>query len=248
MELGRELHREYVSNNPFPHIVIEDFLPNSLLKDVVKEFPQRDAGKFSDSHSKLKTGYQLEKIESPLINSLINSLNSSQFLGFLEEMTGIKGLLPDPHQVGGGLHETARGGHLSIHADFNIHPRLKLHRRMNLILFLNDNWQKEYGGALELWRTDMSACEKSVYPLIGRAVIFNTTDDAYHGHPDPLSCPEGVYRRSLALYYYTVPDGENTIRPHSTLFQVRPNSKDERQKRGWKQFLKEAVSPILKRR
>ena len=230
--LGDALHAKYVNNSPFPHIVIDEFLPQDLLRQVVEEFPKREKGRFDDAHSRLKTGYQAEKITSPLITNLIDALNSSPFLDFLERMTGIKGLVTDPHQAGGGLHETAKGGHLSIHADFNMHARLRTRRRMNLILFLNENWQDEYGGALELWETDMSAKAKSVMPVIGRAVVFNTESNTFHGHPDPLTCPENVYRRSLALYYYTVPDEFHSVeRSHSTDFRRRPGSKDKRQLR-----------------
>lgn len=104
--LGEALHAEYVNNHPFPHIVIDDFLPQDLLRRVVEEFPKREKGRFDDEHSRLKTGYQMEKIASPLITNLIDALNSSPFLDFLERMTGIKGLITDPHQAGGGLHET----------------------------------------------------------------------------------------------------------------------------------------------
>lgn len=228
--LGDALYPEYVNNNPFPHIVIDDLLPKDILYRVLGEFPKRAKGRFDDDHSRLKTGYQMEKITSPLITNLIDALNSSPFLDFLERMTGIKGLITDPHQAGGGLHETAQGGHLSIHADFNMHPHLRTRRRMNLILFLNENWQDDYGGALELWETDMSAKAKAVMPVIGRAVVFNTESDTFHGHPDPLTCPDNIYRRSLALYYYTVPEEVHLLeRSHSTDFRRRPGSKDNLQ-------------------
>lgn len=228
--LGDALHEEYVNNDPFPHIVIDDLLPQDLLRRVLEEFPEREKGRFDDDHSRLKTGYQMEKISSPLITNLINALNSSPFLDFLERMTGIRGLITDPHQAGGGLHETARGGHLSVHADFNMHSHLRTRRRMNLILFLNENWNENYGGALELWETDMSCKAKAVMPVIGRAVVFNTESDTFHGHPDPLTCPDDIYRRSLALYYYTVPEDAHLIeRSHSTDFRRRPGSKDKLQ-------------------
>lgn len=230
--LGEALHEEYVNNTPFPHIVIDDLLPHDILRRVLEEFPEREKGRFDDAQSRLKTGYQMEKITSPLITNLIDAFNSSPFLDFLERMTGINGLITDPHQAGGGLHETARGGHLSIHADFNTHARLRTRRRMNLILFLNEGWQDDYGGALELWETDMSRKAKAVMPFIGRAVVFNTESDTFHGHPDPLTCPDDVYRRSLALYYYTVPEEAHlTERSHTTNFQPRPGSNDKSQLR-----------------
>lgn len=228
LQLGRKLHKTYVANDPFPHIVIDNFLPVDCLRRIVEEFPDRDTPQFSDSQSKLKTSYHTEEIESAYITNFLNALNSSQFLGFLEEMTGIKGLIPDPHMGGGGLHETATGGHLSIHADFNIQRQLNLRRRLNLILFLNEGWKDEYGGSLELWSKDMKECCHSVSPVLARTVVFNTELDSFHGHPDPTTSPPDVLRRSIALYYYTVPEGLVLEQVHTTRFKIRPGSRDKR--------------------
>jgi hypothetical protein len=228
-EQGTERHDAYVNAHPFPHAVIDDFLPAALLRRVVAEFPQRRTGRFDDPQSRLKTGYQLEMIASPFITNLLHALNSAPFLVFLEKLTGVAGLIPDPWFEGGGLHETARGGHLSIHADFNIHRQLGLIRRLNLILFLNEGWQEAWGGALELWDRGMQRAEVKALPVSGRAVVFNTDADSYHGHPDPLACPDTVFRRSIALYYYTSPrDGLAQVREHTTQFKVRPGSADRR--------------------
>ncbi|MEM1045753.1 MAG: 2OG-Fe(II) oxygenase [Pseudomonadota bacterium] len=250
LDLGKSLHDTYVNNEPYPHIVIENFLPADLLRRVVSEFPQREQGRFSDANSKLKTGYQMEKIQSHLINNLQTALNSSQFLGFLENMTGIHGLIPDPHFAGGGLHETARGGHLSIHADFNMHPKLRLRRRLNLILFLNEGWQDEWGGHLELWEKDMSKCRHAVAPVMGRAVVFNTDGDSFHGHPDPTQSPENVYRRSIALYYYNAVDNIASEQARTTDFRVRPGSADQKPplKTRIREIARDLVPPLLARR
>lgn len=223
--LGEKLHDQYVTASPFPHIVIDELVDPVVLRRVVDEFPGREKGRFSDAFSQLKTGYTHGQIRSAYIQDLLNVLNSAPFLMFLQKLTGIRGLVSDAHYTGGGLHETARGGHLAIHADFNIHPHTKLQRRLNLILFLNEEWDESWGGALELWDQDMKACRKSVAPVIARAVIFNTDSNSYHGHPDPLVCPPEVMRRSIALYYYTVPVS-SLIVPHTTRFRARPGSDD----------------------
>ncbi|MCI0561555.1 MAG: 2OG-Fe(II) oxygenase [Nitrososphaera sp.] len=226
---GRALREKYVNAKPFPSIVIDDFLPTPVLRRVIDEFPSRKKGRFADAQSNLKTGYQLEMIQSRFITSLLYALNSAQMLTFMGNLTGIEGLIPDPYYRGGGLHETAKGGHLSIHADFNIYPTLKLIRRVNIIVFLNEGWCEEYGGHLELWDKDMTAAQTRVLPVMGRAVAFNTDRYSYHGHPDPLQVPEGSYRRSIALYYYTAPTKNlDTYRTYSTQFQIRPRSNDRR--------------------
>jgi hypothetical protein len=151
---------------------------------------------------------------------LLNELNSAAFIDFLEELTGIRGLVPDPHLEGGGMHQIVRGGHLNVHVDFNRHPRTGLGRRLNALIYLNRDWKDEYGGALELWSTDGSRCERRIPPLFNRLVVFSTTESSYHGHPTPLSCPPEMTRKSLALYYYSLPvaaqngpgaDAHNTV-------------------------------------
>lgn len=150
------------------------------------------------------------------------------FLKFLEELTGITNLISDPSFRGGGLHNIYRGGKLGIHADFNKHERYGLDRRLNLLLYLNKEWREEYGGHIELWNREMKQCVRSYLPKFNRVVIFTTTETSFHGHPKPLSCPEYMSRKSLALYYYTngrpeEVQGDN----HSTIFKLRPDEKIE---------------------
>ena len=153
---------------------------------------------------------------------LFDFFNSRPMLEFLEGLSAIEGLLPDPYFEGGGFHETTHGGKLGIHADFRINSRLHLHRRMNVIIYLNDEWRDEYGGHLELWDRKMTACTKAVAPVFNRCVIFNTDADSYHGHPDPLQTPEGVSRRSIALYYYTASKAlYDEVPANSTVYRAR---------------------------
>src|SRR4029078_5720896 len=160
---------------------------------------------------------------SVLVVTLFAELNNRAFLGFLEALTGIEGLIPDPHFEGGGLHETKRGGHLGVHADFNVHERLGLERRLNLLIYLNEDWEDEYGGSLELGDKDMSECAVEVKPIFARGVIFNHALDSFHGHPDPLSCPPDRSRRSIATYYYTVAeDGIGLLPKRNTNSPQRP--------------------------
>ena len=187
---GRSLADQYQTAEPFPHIVIDDFLPQDILRKVLDDFPSSANKEYFDrGQERLKYQYQPQDISSGLIRNLFAELNGQAFLGFLEELTGIKGLIPDPYFEGGGLHETKRGGHLGVHADFNVHERLRLERRLNLLIYLNEDWADDYGGQLELWNKDMSDCAVRVKPVFGRAVIFNTALDSFHGHPDPLGLP-----------------------------------------------------------
>lgn len=181
---------------------------------------------------------------------LTANFNSSVFLEFLESLTGITGLIPDPYFEGGGLHQIVPGGFLKVHADFNWHKQLKLDRRLNVIVYLNRHWKEEYGGNLELWNREMTRCERRVLPIFNRCVIFNTTDFSYHGHPEPLTCPEGMTRKSLALYYYSNGrPAEELSDAHSTLFQSRPGEIMRRDvaemKRGPEAVVKALLPPIV---
>ena len=147
-------------------------------------------------------------------------LNSKEFLNFLETLTGISSLIADPYLEGGGPHEIMTGGHLKMHVDFNVHPVTKLDRRINVLIYLNEDWRDEYGGHLDLWSTDMGCLKKSILPTFNRTVIFNTTEESWHGHPDPLSCPQNITRKSIAMYYYTNTN-MNISSQHSTIYKKR---------------------------
>jgi len=236
----------YRAAEPFPHIVMDNFFEDTTILDrVLEEFPGQDQinwTRFNDYHE-IKLASKREDQLGPFTRHLIYHLNSSFFINFLEELTGIQGLVPDPHLEGGGVHQILRGGKLGIHADFNRQVKLNLDRRMNLIIYLNKDWKEEYGGCLELWDREMKNSVKKILPFFNRAVIFNTTDFAFHGHPEPLNCPEDRSRKSLALYYYT--NGrppEELAGVHSTLFQLRP---DEIKVRKFKQVAGKFIPPIV---
>jgi Rps23 Pro-64 3,4-dihydroxylase Tpa1-like proline 4-hydroxylase len=247
-------HRdEYRKAKPFPHVVIDDFLPEKDLDIVLDEFLQaQDEGwrRFDNPREK-KLAERRETSFGPFTRHLLAAnFNSSVFLEFLESLTGITGLIPDPYFEGGGLHQIVPGGFLKVHADFNWHKDLKLDRRLNVIVYLNRDWEEEYGGHLELWNRDMTRCERRVLPIFNRCVIFSTTDFSYHGHPEPLSCPEDMTRKSLALYYYSNGrPAEELSDAHSTLFQSRPGEIMRRDvtevKRGPEAVVKAWLPPIV---
>jgi Rps23 Pro-64 3,4-dihydroxylase Tpa1-like proline 4-hydroxylase len=248
--VGRSLANEYQSASPFPHIVLDDFLDGDVLRSLVGAFPSsQDKTCFDRDQERLKYQYHPSESPAPWVRNLLAELNGQALLGFLEEMTGIGGLVSDPYFSGGGLHETRRGGHLGVHADFNLHDKMKLERRLNLLIYLNEDWPDEYGGKLELWAKDMKTCEVQVAPILGRAVIFSTALDSYHGHPDPLKCPPDRTRRSIATYYYTALEaGLETIPDRVTNFRPRPGTSDPTDWAvRWEHFLRDWVPPAARR-
>lgn len=225
---GAALHDGYVAADPFPHIVIDDFIDAQLLRDVIAEWPASTDRKYYDrSQERLKYEWQPQDLDQPALRAFLTEMNNEPMLRFIEALTGIPKLIADPYYSGAGLHEIKRGGHLGVHADFNVHKGMNLLRRINLLIYLNDDWAPEYGGNLELWSKDMKESRVKVAPLLGRAVVFNTDLDSFHGHPDPLSCPPDRSRRSMALYYYTAPEaGLADVPVRTTVFKPRPGSAD----------------------
>ena len=225
-----EAKKVYAQAEPFPHIYFDDFFSSNVLERVLKEFPGKndiDWVKYYDGYQK-KLANENEKNIGLFSRHVLYSLNSSLFLKFLEELTGIECLISDPSFRGGGLHNIFRGGMLGVHADFNKHEQYGFDRRLNLLLYLNKDWREEYGGHIELWNKDMNQCVSSYLPKFNRVVIFTTTQTSFHGHPEPLACPENMSRKSLALYYYTNDQlGKDQSDYHSTIFKLRPDEKIE---------------------
>lgn len=217
----------YASASPFPHAAFDDFVPAEWCDRLLEEFPDfggTNALRYDRKVCRNKTATRGDGQFGLHTREVMRHLTGAAFLQFLETLTGIKGLIPDPYYEGGGLHEIQRGGHLKVHADFNWHKRLCLDRRINLILYLNKDWQEDYGGHLELWDRDMKQCVRKVLPVINRCVIFSTTSWSYHGHPGMLNCPPDRTRKSLALYYYTNgrPEEEQSEK-HGTLWRDVPS-------------------------
>jgi len=204
------LGKQYQEASPYPHIVLENFLNPAVLDACIREFNELNKadGWINYVHyNEKKKGLNKLDMLPDTIKHTINELNSPAFLQFLSTLTGIDDLQKDDHLEGGGIHQSGRGGYLNIHADFTVHPHHRnWQRRVNVLVYLNKDWQEEWGGKLELWDTEMKACEKKVLPVFNRCVIFNTDADSYHGHPEPMTCPEDQFRRSIALYYYSVED------------------------------------------
>lgn len=217
-----ELGVRYRSARPFPHIVLDDLLEPEAAALAMKEFPALDRSQWNAyiHANERKFSNTAPATWGPTLQAVLAELNSPRFVEFLGALTGIDGLFPDESLEGGGLHQSAAGGFLNIHADYTVHPHHRhWRRRVNIILYLNDDWRPEYGGELELWSSDMRTCEQRVTPAGNRAVIFSTDADSFHGHPDPLRCPPELARRSLALYYFTY-DDHPTAR--STEYRARP--------------------------
>jgi len=233
------LSRQFRDNKPYPHVQLRGFLDPDIAAEMSHEFPglETDAWTRYKHQNENKLGLTKRELFPALIAEVVDELNSPEFVSWLSEVTGISGLMADDSLEGGGLHQSGPGGFLNVHTDFRTHHYHKnWRRRVNLILYLNPDWDQRWGGAIELWDRDVRECVAKVPPVLNDTLIFETNEISYHGFPEPLSCPEGQSRKSLALYYYTI---DENVTARSTNYRARP--KDSAMKSALIWLDKEAV-------
>lgn len=225
-----KMKKQFANAYPFPHAVFDNFIDSETISKVEQELrnlpievwlQNRDTTSGEMIQQQKKLAIKNLSCLGPNTQDMMKYFYSPEMIQYLEKLTGITGLLSDQSFLGGGVHRTDKGGKLSIHADFNIHPESGKHRRLNVLLYLNPKYKPEDRGQLELWDKRMTACEKKIEPVYNRMVVFRITDDAFHGHPEPWNGDD--YRLSLAFYYYTDDRPRNEKAPfHWALWQQRP--------------------------
>ena len=195
---------QFRAAEPFPHVIVDDFVDAELLAAVDREIDQVSEGWTHYHHvNEKKRGLSDRSRMGRATRTLIDELSTPELLRALERLSGIQGLLADPDLDGGGLHETFPGGFLNVHTDFLSHTkRASWSRRLNLLLFMSRDWEDSHQGWLELWDADVSRAVQRIPPLFNRCVIFETSARSFHGVPSGVACPPGSSRRSLALYYF----------------------------------------------
>jgi hypothetical protein len=218
----RPMRRSFAVAEPFPHVVVDDLLPEDVADALAAEFDDPAIAWQPLHHvNERKAVFGDRDRMGPVAAQAVAALQSPRFLATLGSLTGISGLFGDPELDGAGLHQTGPGGHLNVHADALAHTKQRTwSRQLNLILFLNRDWPQEYRGWLELWNADVSRCVRRIAPAFNRAVLFQTSDISYHGVPEGVACPAGRTRKSLALYYYR--DEAQTVRLRPTRYVPRP--------------------------
>ena len=223
LDLAESSKKLYEHAYPFSYSFFDNFLPTSVASELAADFPDSDDTNWI--RRRMTHRFQQKKLKihdenkMPVsIRHIMSQFNSATFLTFLETLTGIKGLIPDPYYQGAGMHQIERGGYLGIHNDFNWNEKLRLDRRVSVLFNLNEDWEEEYGGHLELWNNDVTKCEVKLLPILNRLVVFTNYDYSWHGHPDPMNCPPGRSRKALAIYYYT----NGSYLRHRTQYHLRP--------------------------
>lgn len=203
---------QYGKEGPFDHVVIDDFFSLDVATQLESEFPNFD----DDVWHTYNNAIEVKKVCNDwnffpkLTYMVFNALNSVEFMSMLKPAIGdVHDLYADPGLNGGGWHIHARSGKLNTHLDYSLHPKLGLQRKLNIIIYLNSQWSADWGGSLGFWSNESperpGELVKSVMPLFNRAVIFDTTQNSWHGLPDAITCPEQQHRKSLAAYYLCSP-------------------------------------------
>lgn len=197
---------------PFHHCVVENFIKEPFLNEIEKEFLSFDSPKWFVYNNAIEDKKALNdwNVFPPQTYKLFSYMNSPEFVAELSDLVGVQ-LYADSGLHGGGWHVHGTGGNLNPHLDYSIHPKLGLERKINIIIYLSRELKEEHGGHLGLWNQhpnnhDMpDTLAKEIAPVYNRAVIFDTTQNSWHGMSRPLTQPQGIYRKSLAIYYLCEP-------------------------------------------
>lgn len=222
------LRREFREAQPFPFMVVDEFLQPEFAREVAESYPSfesaKSRGRAFDFVNEKKKVQVTDRTKFPEpVQRLEAAIASQSFRDALSEITGIPKLLADEQLVGGGMHVMGSHGRLDVHVDFNLIEERQIHRRLNILVYLNPVWRDQWGGHIELWDRDVKRCHHAFLPAFNRCVVFETSERSFHG-VSAVECPEDVARQSFAAYYYTreAPpawDGKT----HSTIFRARPD-------------------------
>ncbi len=220
----KEIIKKYNNAQPFPHLIIENFLNNEIANRISHLFPNYDEQYlhgYSNAIEEKKVTNDWNKFPKDIYSTFLY-LCSESFTSLLRILTGSASLQADLGLHGGGIHMHKRGGKLNTHLDYSIHPKVKLQRKLNILIYLTPSWKKEWGGELCFFensnkKTPGKLLEK-IEPIFNRAVIFDVTKNSWHGLPHPINCPINVSRNSLALYYLQTPDNLTVKKREKALF------------------------------
>ena len=218
-----QIRKEYQSKKPFRFVMFENFFLDPDAQTIYGNYPVIENGKWDGTtYLNQKNKFQKTKFDQGTVfDTVFTEMNSPAFLSWLEYVTGIKDLIADPALFGGGLHQSTSGAFLNVHVDYNFHPETKNHRRLNVLVYMNKEWKDEYEGHIQLWDFTSPKGEllANYAPTFNRCVIFETNEISFHGHPKALKTPDGVNRKSIATYYYTLSRPENEIAAeHNTIY------------------------------
>jgi len=192
-----------IESNPFPYVIIPDFINTEYYNKIKSNFPSEPDENWWKYENPLEVKYALDNLElmDGVISNVFYALSHDNTIDKFKKIFNIPDLEYDPHCHGAGLHMHPRYGRLNMHLDYEIHPLSNKQRLLNIILYLNDDWNPDWNGDTQLWNNNVSECIVKSYPKGNSAIVFVTTEQSWHGVPDIILCPQGEYRKTLAFYY-----------------------------------------------
>jgi len=240
------LRDEYVVAKPWPHIVVNDAFPERLLDMVAAECTALQEARLITTNTDCLVKQEISDGLGPATQHLLDLVDSPRFRELISAVTGVRDLLCDPTHKFAGVHRTPPGGFTKIHRDFEVHPTTGLFHRVNLLVYLNRDWPEAYGGSLELWPADMSALGCRIFPRFNTMILWETHGATLHGLPDPVTCPPGRMRLSVASYYYTTTrrvaaSGERRVR----YWAARPGEDQVIERMCWQDHLRTLIPDPL---
>ena len=208
-----QLNKSYITANPFEHVVIPNFFSENTANQIYNQFPDPDDTWFKyDNPFEGKYIFNTFKPDDPM-KRVIDSMYTPEFLGYMSTLSGIEKLESDPHLNAGGLHAYSRNGMSGVHLDYTIHPITGKERRLSIMVYMSKNWDNTWGGNLKMWDENLENSVTMDHSLWNTALVFKTNGPTYHGFPEPIKCPEGVYRKVIGIYYVSEPTAESLARP-----------------------------------
>jgi|APGre2960657404_1045060.scaffolds.fasta_scaffold101538_1 Rps23 Pro-64 3,4-dihydroxylase Tpa1-like proline 4-hydroxylase len=233
-----EMKNHFDNSSPFPFVVIPNFFKSNVAEEIYNSFPKIEGcdkklwknqgwhiydnpieGKLTIDDYKIMNNY------GEILSNMWETLESSDFIETISNITGIENLEKDPYRHGAGLHCHPPDGKLEMHLDYSIHPITGKERRLNLLIYMNKEWCNEWGGNLELWEGNNDRMTNgpihSISPKYNHAILFRTSDVSWHGMPEPIKCPIGNSRKSIAIYYVSE-NRKDANKRNKASFQARP--------------------------
>ena len=241
--LAPDLREKYLRARPWPHAVIHGLIPVSLIAAAAGECTEVGDRLLMTTAGRNQVKQEAAEGLGPVTTRLLAELEGEAFREFLETVTGVPGLQPDPSRALAGMHRTPVGGFTLVHRDFRRHPTTNLHHRVNVLLYLNQEWQDDWGGFLELWPSDMKQVGRRIPPQGNTIVLWETHDQTLHGLPDPVACPPTMSRLSLASYWYSASSREASVKLRRPVFARRPQDDWRIGRRPAREFIRDLVAP-----
>lgn len=232
----QELKKKYKNAKPFDHVIIDNFWKKEIAEELEKEISNfmiqgNEVSVYDNIFEKKITCNHYDNFPKTVYQAF-SYLNSSLFVNLLSEITGIKEIITDIGLHGGGLHIHPNQGKLNVHKDYSIHPKLGKERRLNIIIYMTPNWNDDWGGSLELWSHNYKTNKPhekitSISNIFNRAILFDTTQNSWHGLPEEIKMPPGVKRQSMAVYFLTEPRSDADKREKALFAPTKEQENNE---------------------